>query len=102
MVDESVFKDTLECNEELCRLTKQAEYYFESNLPEYVRKCVNMTQTVYSYDYGLLLYVTVDSDDTDSVKDYFELKYGEYDNLIKDNLVTHIGVSYNRIIGCLG
>ena len=93
-----IFKETLETNKKLIELTKKAEYCFENNLPEYVKNLVEMTQTVYSYDRGLLLYITVNTRDVEKVTDFCDLKYDGYDDLVNDyKSLSHIGIKYNKI-----
>lgn len=97
-MDNNIFEEVLETNKKLMELTKKAEYCFENNLPEYVKNLVEMTQTVYSYDRGLLLYITVNTSDVEKVTDFFDLKYDGYDDLINDyKSLSHIGIKYNKI-----
>lgn len=101
-MDKEIFKNTVEINDELVKITKQAEYTFHNNLPGYIKDLVDMTQTVYSYNDGLLLYLSINTGDVKTVTDYFDLRYNGYDDLIKDyNTVSHVGIKYNRIINYL-
>jgi len=98
-MDLDIFKQVISINDELVKYTKQAEFVFDNNLPEYIKKLVIMIQTVYSYDKGLVLYVTVPTSEVKTVTDFFELKYNGYDDLIHDyKTVSHAGVKYTRII----
>lgn len=101
-MDLEIFKEVITINDELVKLTKKAEFVFDNNLPSYVKDLVDMTQTVYSYDKGLVLYLTIPTSEVKTVTDFMDLKYGGYDDLINDyKTVSHIGVKYNRIVDCL-
>lgn len=98
-MDLEIFKEVININDELLKSTKQAEFVFDNNLPEYVKVLVDMTQTVYSYDKGLVLYLTVPTGEVKKVTDFLELKYDGYDDLINDyKTVSHVGVKYTRIV----
>ena len=98
-MDTSIFKETINVNDELVKLTKKAEKVFEDNLPDYVRKSVIMTQTTYTYSDGLILYLMVNNENIEEVKSFFVLKYCGVDDVVYDNKsVSHIGVKYSRII----
>jgi hypothetical protein len=101
-MDFEIFKEVIAMNDELVKSTKHAEFVFDNSLPEYVKSLVDMTQTVYSYDKGLVLYLTIPTPEVKKVTDFLDLKYGGYDDLINDyKTVSHVGVKYNRIADCL-
>jgi len=101
-MDLEIFKEVISINDELVKSTKQAEFVFSNNLPEYINCLVDVTQTVYSYDKGLVLYLTVPTSDVNKVTDFLDLKYGGFDDLINDyKTVSHVGVKYNRIADSL-